>query len=140
MQSIFGAILAAGYASAFAPTVAGAPAADQQVVTDNVAAQLEKSFAGAADTARQYPQYASQIVEAARHSFVSGSDGAYLAGIAAIVLGAALVFFMFPKKDPEEALLARYAAEDSAPVVAHPATATASARRGVPLPPNVHAK
>ncbi len=116
MQSIFGAILAAGYAKAFAATIAGAPAADQQAVTDNVAAQLEKSFAGAADTARQFPQYASQIVEAARHSFVSGSDGAYLAGIASIVLGAALVFFMFPKKDAEEALLARYAAEDSAPL------------------------
>ncbi len=118
MQSIFGAILAAGYASAFATTIAGAPPADRQLVSDSVAAQLQKSFAGAAGTARRYPEYASQIVEAARQSFVSGSDGAYLAGILAIVLGATLVFFLFPRKDQEEALLARYAAEDSARVVA----------------------
>ncbi len=117
MQSVFGAILAAGYASAFATAIAGAPAADRKVVTNSVAAQLQKSFAGAADTARQYPQYASEIVEAARRSFVSGADGAYLAGILAILLGAGLVFFLFPKKDQEEALLARYAAEDSTRVV-----------------------
>ena len=120
MQSIFGAILAAGYASAFVKTIGGAPPADQQLVTDSVAAQLQKSFAGAAETARQYPQYASEIVEAASRSFVSGSDGAYLAGILAILVGAGLVFFLFPRKDQEDALLARYAAEDSATVVAAP--------------------
>ena len=38
---------------------------------------------------------------------------AYTAGIIAVLLGAALVFFLFPKKDEEEALLAHYAAEDA---------------------------
>ncbi|MEA2702962.1 MAG: transporter, family, multidrug resistance protein, partial [Actinomycetota bacterium] len=37
MQSIFGAILASGYARAFASAIAGAPPADKQLVTDNVA-------------------------------------------------------------------------------------------------------
>ena len=65
--------------------------------------QLTKSFASAQQTAAQYPQYASQITAAAKASFVDGQDWAYFAGIVAIVLGAALVFFMFPKHDAETA-------------------------------------
>jgi hypothetical protein len=37
-----------------------------------------------------------------------------MAGIIAVLLGATIVFILFPKKDNEEALLARYAAEDAA--------------------------
>ena len=46
-------------------------------------------------------------------SFLDGADWAYIAGIVAIVLGAILVFFMFPKKDDEVRLLAQYAEEDA---------------------------
>ena len=35
-----------------------------------------------------------------------------MAGITAVLIGGAVVFFMFPKKDEEEALLAQYHAED----------------------------
>ena len=38
---------------------------------------------------------------------------AYTAGIVAVLLGAGLVFFLFPKKEGEEALLAQYQAEDT---------------------------
>ena len=37
-----------------------------------------------------------------------------MAGIIAVLLGAAIIFTRFPKKDEEEALLTRYAAEDAA--------------------------
>ena len=40
------------------------------------------------------------------------TSGAYLAGIAAIGIGAALIAFRFPSKQEEEALLARYHDED----------------------------
>jgi len=43
-----------------------------------------------------------------------GDQRAYAAGIVAILLGAVLVFFMFPKKDEEERLLAEYHSEDTA--------------------------
>jgi MFS transporter, DHA2 family, multidrug resistance protein len=112
MQSILGALLTAGYATAFAKQLASSPNASQ--VSDNVANQLTKSFASAADTAQQYPQYSKQIVAAAQTSFVDGADWAYVAGIVAILLGAALVYFMFPKKEPEQAMLAGFAAEDLA--------------------------
>ena len=77
--------------------------------------QLQQSFAGAENIAKLNPQYAKQIIAGAQSSFVDGADWAYLAGIAAIVLGAALVFFLFPKKEQEDRLLAEYQEEDTAP-------------------------
>ncbi len=109
MQSIFGALLTAGYATAMTAAVASSG----KHVTDATQAQLTKSFAGAEDTAQQYPQYASQITAAAKTSFLQGDQWAYLAGIVAVLLGAALVYFAFPKKDEEEQLLARFHAEDT---------------------------
>src|SRR5215217_5491910 len=104
MQSIFGALLTAGYAAAAGAAVA----ASGQSVSDSVENQLTKSFAGAEQIAEQNPKYATQITEAAKASFLDGDQWAYLAGIAAILLGAAIVFVLFPKRDDEVALLARY--------------------------------
>jgi MFS family permease len=113
MQSIFGALLTFGYAAAVRTSIAGAPSADAELITDNVARQLQKSFAGAAEIAQRYPQYASRIIAAAKSAFLSGDQAAYAAGIGAIVLGAVLVFFFFPKKDEEERMLAEYHLSDT---------------------------
>jgi EmrB/QacA subfamily drug resistance transporter len=110
MQSILGALLTAGYASEFAKLIAGSP--NQSQITDSVQSELTKSFASAANTAATYPQYSTQIMNAAKESFIDGQDWAYLAGIIAIVLGAAIVFFLFPKRDAEQRLLQRYREED----------------------------
>jgi len=120
MQSIFGALLTAGYASAAAAAIAAAP--NSQQVNDTVHNQLTKSFAGAEAVAERYPQYASQITAAAKQSFLDGDHWAYTAGIVAVVLGSALVFLLFPKKDEEQAQLAAYQAEDAA--AAEPRTLT----------------
>jgi DHA2 family multidrug resistance protein-like MFS transporter len=106
MQSILGALLTAGYAAGIATAVAASPEADE--VTTSVETQLQKSFAGAESIAQQFPQYADQIVTAAKTSFLDGADWAYLAGIIAIVLGAVIITAFFPRKEQEEALLARY--------------------------------
>jgi protein-S-isoprenylcysteine O-methyltransferase Ste14 len=106
MQSVFGALLTAGYAAAAASALASAP--DSAQLTDSVQNQLTKSFASAADTAEQYPQYAAQITSAARSSFLHGDRWAYTAGVIAVVLGAVLVFFRFPARDEERRLLASY--------------------------------
>ena len=111
MQSIFGALLTAGYAMAVASAVATAP--NKQQITSSVENQLTKSFAGAIDTAKEYPQYASQITAAAKTSFLQGDQWAYGAGIIAILLGALLVFLRFPDKQDEDELLARYHAQDT---------------------------
>ena len=111
MQSIFGALLTAGYAAAIASHIAAAP--NKQQITSSVQAALQKSFGSAADIAKQYPQYASHIIHAAKASFLAGDQWAYLAGIVVILLGAVLVFFLFPKMDEEKKLLAEYQAEDT---------------------------
>jgi MFS transporter, DHA2 family, multidrug resistance protein len=113
MQSILGALLTAGYASAVATAIAAAPNADE--ITDRVQTQLQKSFAGAEGIAEQYPQYADAITAAATSSFLDGADWAYLAGIIAILIGAAIVFVLFPRRVEEQALLARYHEEDAGP-------------------------
>jgi EmrB/QacA subfamily drug resistance transporter len=111
MQSIMGALLTAGYATAAASAIAGSPQSSQ--VSADVQSQLTKSFSGAEQIAQQYPQYSDQIVAAAKQSFVDGQDWAYVAGIAAVVLGAVLVWFMFPRRDDEQRLLAEYQAADA---------------------------
>ena len=63
MQSIFGALLTAGYAAAVASAIASAP--DEQQITDSVQSQLTKSFSGAEAIAEQYPQYADAITAGA---------------------------------------------------------------------------
>jgi MFS transporter, DHA2 family, multidrug resistance protein len=119
MQSIFGALLTAGYASAFTSKIATSPNADQ--VSANVQSQLTKSFASAADIAQRYPQYSEQIIAAAKSSFLSGADWAYAAGITAIIIGAVIVFFLFPRREQESQLLADYHSEDMRRRTATPA-------------------
>jgi MFS transporter, DHA2 family, multidrug resistance protein len=74
----------------------------------------QKSFAGARAVAQRYPHYASKITAAAKSAFLAGDKWAYAAGIGAVLLGAAVVACFFPKKEQEEALLARYHAQDAA--------------------------
>jgi MFS transporter, DHA2 family, multidrug resistance protein len=126
MQSIFGALLTAGYAAAATVAITSA---DSSKINDSVESQLTKSFAGAETIAEQYPQYATQITAAAKTSFLQGDQWAYTAGIVAVLLGGALVFFLFPKKETEAALLARYHAED-----AHAAVPEADESDAAPAP------
>jgi len=109
MQSILGALLTAGYASAAGAAIASS----SHNVTENVENELTRSFSSAATTAERYPQYAEQIAAGAKQSFLHGGDWAYTAGIIAVLLGATLVFLLFPKRDEERQLLARYHAEDA---------------------------
>jgi DHA2 family multidrug resistance protein-like MFS transporter len=109
MQSIFGALLTAGYASAVSAQIA----ASDQDVTDATQAALTKSFSSAEALAEQHPRHADAIVAGAKQAFLDGDDWAYTAGVVAIVLGAVLVFFMFPRHGEEERLLAEYHAQDA---------------------------
>ena len=122
MQSIFGALLTAGYAAAFAAALADAP--PNPDLTTSVQNQLTMSFAGAEEVAKQYPQYSTQIIAAAKESFLAGDQWAYLAGIVAVLLGATLVFFKFPHHDEERRLLEAYQKEDTAATPPSPAEVT----------------
>jgi DHA2 family multidrug resistance protein-like MFS transporter len=111
MQSIFGALLTAGYAAAAGAAVA----ASGKHVNNTVQTELTKSFSSSADTAKRYPaSVQDNIIAAAKTSFLKGDQWAYTAGIVAVLLGAVLVYFMFPRLNDENRLLASYEAEDAA--------------------------
>jgi DHA2 family multidrug resistance protein-like MFS transporter len=111
MQSIFGALLTAGYASAAGALIASSG----KDVTAATQAELTKSFSSAANTASSYPPSVQEnIVAGAKTAFLHGDQWAYSAGVVAILLGAVLVFFLFPRKQEEQELLERYHTEDAA--------------------------
>ena len=112
MQSIFGALLTAGYASAFATQIGSSSEAGD--VSTSTQSALTKSFDSASAIAQQNPQYASQITAAAKSSFLSGDQWAYGAGIAAVVIGFLIVRLLFPSRDDEDRLLVAYHDEDNA--------------------------
>jgi MFS family permease len=108
--ALFGALLAAGYAAMMEAQLAAVPNSSQ--IPSSVTSELEMSFSGAQSVAAQYPEYSTQILNAAKESFLAGDQSAYLAGIIAVLIGAALVFLVFPKLEQERKLLAEYHAED----------------------------
>ena len=109
MTSIFGALLTAGLRVRDGRR-------DRRVrrdVTDSTQAELTKSFSSAEDLAEQHPQYATRSPRPRQPSFLEGDQWAYTAGLVAVLGGAALVFFLFPKHEEEERLLAAYHATDT---------------------------
>ena len=110
LQSVFGALLTAGYASAVTSAIGDSP--DASKVSDSTESELTKSFDSAESVAQQYPQYASQITAAAKSAFLDGDQWAYTAGIVAVLIGAVLVLIAFPRKDDENRLLDEYHEED----------------------------
>jgi MFS transporter, DHA2 family, multidrug resistance protein len=110
MTSIFGALLTAGYAAAMGTAIAQSG----KDVSETTQAQLQLSFASAENLAEKNPQYASQITSAAESSFLDGDRWAYAAAMVAILVGMALVYRFFPRKDAEEELRAAYQAHDLA--------------------------
>jgi len=110
MQSLFGALLTAGYAAAAGTLISSSG----KSVSSSTQAELTKSFSSAADTASRYPSsIQDQIIAGAKTAFLQGDQWAYTAGIVAVLLGATLVFFKFPKREEERRLLAEYHAEDA---------------------------
>jgi len=108
MTSTFGALLTAGYASAMGSAIS----ASGQDVTAETQNQLQMSYASAASIADGAPQFANQILAAARSSFLDGDQLTYIAGFVAIAIGMSLVFFFFPRHHDEQRLVARYRKED----------------------------
>jgi len=111
MQSILGALLTAGYAASFSKQIGAAPGGSS--ISASVQTELEKSYSSAAQTAERYPQYADQIVSAAKIAFTQGQSWAYTVGLVAITCGALLVWKFFPDHATELKLLGEYGTEDA---------------------------
>ena len=111
MQALLGSILVAGFASSFAKQIASS--SDSSEVTATISSQLESSFASAAEVAKTYPQYSTEIMSAAQEAFLSGSNFAFIIGCLAVAIGAAVVFFGLPGKQAENDLMESYEKEDA---------------------------
>ena len=113
MQSIFGALLTAGYATAVGGGDRGLAEqrADQRQRPERADEVVRRRRGGRASSTRSTPRRSPPRPS---RSFLDGDQWAYIAGIVAVLLGAALVFFMFPKHEEELRLLERYHAEDTA--------------------------
>jgi MFS transporter, DHA2 family, multidrug resistance protein len=104
--ALFGALLAAGYAASMNAAIAAAPEGAE--APPAAVSSVTMSFAGAQSVAEEYPQYSDQILAAAKSSFLAGDSEAYAAGVIAVLFGAVLVFFLFPKAEDERKLLEEY--------------------------------
>ncbi len=111
MPGVLGAILAAGFAQAFAKLIDDSGQAAN--ISAQVTAALQASYASALQVADQYPQYKDQIIQAAQQSLETGAIAAYAFGAVAIAVGAAVIWFFLPKKQKELELVESYAAEDA---------------------------
>jgi MFS family permease len=111
MQALLGSLLTAGYATAMITQIGSS--GDAASVTEQTRSALQQSYASAANLAAQYPTYASQITAAARESFLAGANWAYLAAIAAVVIGGVVVAVCLPGHKREIADLGAYAKADA---------------------------
>jgi MFS family permease len=110
MTSIFGALLTAGYASAMGAAVDSSG----HNVTQTTQSELQLSYASAQNMAAKDPAFSSQILAAAKSSFLDGDKWAYTAAMVAVAIGLSLVFLFFPRKEAERELRAAYHAQDEA--------------------------
>ena len=77
-----------------------------------MASTAESQVANLAGVVHSIPR---ESFAAANSILTKPADCGLSAGLVAIVLGALLVFFMFPRRDEEQQLLRRYHAEDIDP-------------------------
>ena len=94
-NSLFGALLAAGYAASMTAAIAAAPQGAEAPCRHQWPDHVVR---WRAIRGSRIPQYADQITSAAKTSFLAGDSQAYIAGIIAVLLGAALVLFLSSRK------------------------------------------
>lgn len=111
MQATMGALLAGAYSARIAADLAALPSDEAAKVSDETADALSSSFQSAAQVAQQYPDYAAQITSAAAEAFTAGKSAAVVVALAMSLIGLALVLFVYPRKQQEEAYYVSVGAE-----------------------------
>jgi MFS transporter, DHA2 family, multidrug resistance protein len=115
-QAVMGTLLAVEYTNYFTKAFAALPPQQAQQLSQQAAATVSQSFAGAEQVAKQFPQaQAQQLVAAAQQAFVDGKTAAILFAVIACLIGLVVVWFLYPNKQDEEATYARVASQNPAP-------------------------
>lgn len=100
MQALLGAVLGRGFAQGFATQIK--ESGQESAISEEVTRALQSSYSSASNVAQEHPQYAEQIMQAARLSLETGALEAYLLGAAVLLLGIAVVWFGLPNRAREQ--------------------------------------
>ena len=100
-QAVMGTLLAVRYTHYFTKAFASDPQQADQL-SKQAASSISKSFTGAEQVAKQFPQASSQqLVAAAKEAFVSGKTAALVFATVTAAVGFVVVLLFFPKHDEE---------------------------------------
>jgi DHA2 family multidrug resistance protein-like MFS transporter len=112
MQAVMGTLLATVYAAYFARAFASLPPDQAQSLGTEAAQQIASSYAGAAEVAKGFSQAnAERLIAAADQAFTDGKGAAFAVALALTVLAFVLVLWKYPRKQEEDAVYAKAAAE-----------------------------
>lgn len=108
IQAFMGALLAGFYAIRVGKELASLPSDEASKVSSTVAEQLTSSFESAASVASQYTgSTAQEIINGASAAFTEGKSAAIGIALVFVLVGLALVLFLYPGRDEEEAYYAK---------------------------------
>jgi hypothetical protein len=112
IQATMGTFLAAAYAVSVRAQLAALPESEATKVTDTVSQELASSYSSAAQVAEKYSGSTSEaILAGATEAFTDGKSQAIGVALVLTLIGLAVVIFVFPNKDKENAYYEKMQAE-----------------------------
>lgn len=111
MQALLGAVLGRGFAQGFAAQIEASGQASS--ISAEVTRALQSSYSSASNVAQEHPEYAEQIMQAAKLSMEQGALAAYLLGAGVLLLGVLVVWFGVPNRTREQQMRAQLEAAPS---------------------------
>lgn len=112
IQATMGTFLAAAYAISVRAQLAALPESESSKVTSTVAQELSSSYFSAAQVAEKYSGETSKaILAGATQAFTDGKSLAIGVALVLTLIGLAVVIFVFPNKDKENAYYQKMLAE-----------------------------
>ncbi len=99
MQALLGAVLGRGFAHTFGVQIESSGQASS--ISEEVTRALQSSYSSASNVAEQHPQFADQIMQAAKLSLERGALEAYLIGAAVLLVGVLVIWFGVPSRARE---------------------------------------
>lgn len=108
IQATMGTFLAAAYAISVRNQLAALPESEASKVTDTISQELSSSYFSAAQVAEKYSGATSEaILAGATEAFTNGKSLAIGVALVLTLIGLAVVVFVFPNKEKENAYYAK---------------------------------
>ncbi|MEI8081000.1 MAG: MFS transporter [Actinomycetes bacterium] len=113
-QALLGTLLAITYSSYFSAAFATLPPDQAQALGERAAREIGSSYEGAQAVAATLPSAdATELMNAAARAFTEGKSAAIITALASVLIGAALVWWKYPRDAQERALFAQIRSQDT---------------------------